>query len=129
MPEITPARAALGCSNLVTILAGFGAGFYYGAANSKGTDVNPQIRNLLLYGPSVLNGILGYFSGADFASDPKMQEEVDRNAAASGIPDEVRKQAAGCRSGCAPIGCAVSGLGITALFTYIGYTIGKSVNP
>ena len=124
---MTPARATLGCGNLITLLGGFGSGIYLGLNKAKGIEIDPLATKALFAGPSIIAGFLGFAAGTDYARDPAALDEVVAPPIYS-VPEEMRGQAQdqmkGCIQGCAPIGGAISSTVFTGITTAIGYYIG-----
>lgn len=129
MPEITPQRQAVGCFSLISILGGFGAGVTLGFRDSHGVDMTPAFEHALKYGPSAISAALGYISAKDILGDSKALNEMTQNVPAC-VPiekrEEVREFARGC-AGCSPITTPIISAGFTALVTYGGYCLGRSL--
>lgn len=120
MPEMTPARAGLGCANLLTIVGGFGAGVYLGLNSARGIEVDHE--GILKYSPAAVSGFFGFMAGADLARDPNAVIEIVKD-----MPHGLEEQAAGCMMGCGPIIGGVSSAAVASLGTFVGYIAGKSL--
>jgi hypothetical protein len=129
MPEMTPARAALGCGNAIAILSGFGVGMYLGLRSSQGVTVDPFLDKVLSFGPMTLSGLIGFVGGNDIAHDERALDEVVPMPynVPSMFREEARDQMKGCMQGCGPImGAGISTI-ITGLGTAVGYYIGRQL--
>jgi len=122
---MTPERVGIGCCTVLTFLGGLAAGIYLGFNSANGNDLNSNAAALLRFGPAVLGGVLGRYTGKNLVSDPEsLDEMISRVQAPPMVTDDQKREVT---QGCYPIFSTVTMAGIAGAVTYGGYLLGRSL--
>ncbi|MBP7708736.1 hypothetical protein KA107_03545 [Candidatus Pacearchaeota archaeon] len=131
MPQYTPARGAMGCANIVTILGGFGCGVYAGFKQATGVELGSLAHYLLLYAPTGLAAVLGHAMGKDLGQDSSAMRELAQNQL-DRIHPIIRSQVdpealARYNASNSSRGIAMTSTIVTGVATAAGYWLGKKL--
>jgi len=123
MPQMTNARAGIGCCSLLTLLGGFASGVYLGFNHEKGNLIGSPKLELLQFGPAVLGGVVGRFIGKDLVSDSETLNEFTARAPPNPMMTEEQKE--GIIRGCFPTFSMASMAAVVGAVTWGGYALGR----